>query len=154
MPSADIIPPRSGTAEPEKIDPPLLAMPLATDEPSDELYQIGKYVDDARLGDLAHVLERALEHVLDVVLQPERRAPHDRLVRRLEPGQTGLVDDLLHRARLLHRLVQRPPVGRQHGPDHRPGHRHGRHAPREKDDHHAAGDGRHADERPAPRSAR
>jgi hypothetical protein len=42
VPSADIIPPRSGTAEPEKIDPPLLAMPLATDDPDDVRYHAGK----------------------------------------------------------------------------------------------------------------
>ena len=35
VPSADIIPPTSGTAEPEKIDPPPpLASPLANDDPS------------------------------------------------------------------------------------------------------------------------
>ena len=46
MPSADIIPPRSGTAEPEKIEPPLpVAAALANDDPSDPRYQVGKYVD-------------------------------------------------------------------------------------------------------------
>ena len=67
------------------------------------------------------------EDVLDVVLEPERHAPDDGLVRRLEPGQARLVDHLVHRARLLHRLLERPPVGGEHRPDHRAGHRHARH---------------------------
>jgi len=43
VPSADIIPPMSGTAESENSDPPLpAAAALANDEPLDPLYQIGK----------------------------------------------------------------------------------------------------------------
>src|SRR5918994_6601946 len=51
VPSADIIPPTSGTAEPEKMLPPLpAAIPLANDDPSDVRYQAGKYVADAMDG--------------------------------------------------------------------------------------------------------
>lgn len=43
MPRADIIPPRSGTAEPEKIDPPLpAATALLNDWPLELRYQAGK----------------------------------------------------------------------------------------------------------------
>jgi len=43
VPSADIIPPRSGTGEAEKMLPPLPdAMPLAKDDPSEVRYQAGK----------------------------------------------------------------------------------------------------------------
>jgi hypothetical protein len=43
VPRADIIPPRSGTAEPENKEPPLpAAAALANDEPLDVWYQAGK----------------------------------------------------------------------------------------------------------------
>ena len=56
-------------------------------------------------------------------LQSERGPPHDGLVGRLEPGRARPVDDLLHRARPLHRLLERSPIGGQHRPHHRAGHR-------------------------------
>ena len=64
-------------------------------------------------------------------------------------AQAGLVDDLLHRARLGHRLLERPPVGGEHRPDHRPGHRHRRHRLGDDDDHDAARDRGRAEQRQA-----
>jgi hypothetical protein len=89
---------------------------------------------------------RTSSRLRDLALQPERRAPHDGLVGRIEPGQAGAIDDLLHRSRLRHRLLERSPVGRQHRPDHRPGHRHGWHRPRDDDDHDSSRDGAPADQ--------
>ena len=40
------MPPRSGIAEPEKIEPPLpVAAALAKDDPSEVVYQAGNHVD-------------------------------------------------------------------------------------------------------------
>ena len=95
---------------------------------------------------LLDVLQAARQDAFDLALEPERGAPHDGLIGRVEPVETGLGDDLVHRAGLRHRLLERPPVGGQHRPDHRAGHRHRRHRLGEADDHDAAGDRGHADQ--------
>ena len=121
VPSAAIIPPRSGIAEPENMLPPPPPSAGERGRPARCLVPDREVGDRARAA-LLDVLEAAREDVLDIALEPERRAPHDRLVGRVEPGQAGLVDDLLHRAGLGHRRLERPPVGGEHRPDHRAGH--------------------------------
>ena len=146
MPSADIMPPRSGTAEPEnrlaaapRRDAARRRRPVRRAVPRREV----RRRCHRRLA--AHVLETSLQDALDVVLEPERGAPDHGLVRRLEPVQAGLVDDLLHRACLLHRLVQGPSVGGEHRSHHGPGHRHRGHAAGEQDHHDSARDQRGPD---------
>ena len=141
-PSADIIPPMSGIPEPEKMLPPLPAAPAASRSRRrrSTRYQIGNQTARRRPRVLLDVLQAALEDVFDLVLETERGAPHDGLVRRVEPVEPGLVHDLLHRSRLGHRLLERPPVRREHRPDHGAGHGHRRHRLGDEDDDDAAGD--------------
>src|SRR6478752_2835616 len=52
VPRADIIPPRSGTADPEKMLPPEPDAAASANVPPDDVwYHIGKYTDDAFVGD-------------------------------------------------------------------------------------------------------
>ena len=98
---------------------------------------------------VALILEAPLEDVLDLGVEPEGRAPDDDLVGRLEPGQARLRDDLVHRPGLLHRLLQRPPVGGEHRPDHRSGERDRRHHLADHDREDAGGEQRATDEESA-----
>ena len=92
MPSADIIPPKSGIPESEKMLPPL---PASAAEPIERraarVLVPGREVGHgARRPTLLDVLEAARQDPLDLALEAERRAPHDRLVGRVEPVETGL----------------------------------------------------------------
>ena len=125
------MPPRSGTPESEKRPPPLprsRAAPAKATRPS----PVPRREPEADASALAalDVLEAAAEDALDLVLEPQRRAPDDGLVGRLEP----------RRARPRRRpaasmrawaivFCERPPVGGEHRPDHRAGHRHRRACP-------------------------
>ena len=53
-------------------------------------------------------------------------------------GIAAVCDDLAHRPRLRHRLLERPPIGLEHRPDHGAGHRPRGHA-RGQDQHHDPG---------------
>ena len=60
-------------------------------------------------------------------MEAQRHAPDERLVRGLNPGHGLAGDDLVHRPRLLQRLLERAAVGEQPGPHHGAGLRHRRH---------------------------
>ena len=129
VPSADIIPPMSG--DPRVREDAAAAAPRRRRaherRPARVLVPDREVGHGARRPALLDVLQAARQDAFDLALEPERGAPDDGLVGRIEPVETGLGDDLLHRAGLRHRLLERPPVGRQHRPDHRAGHRDRRH---------------------------
>ena len=143
-----IIPPMLGTPElensppppaPNALDPPA---PAAAREPDREVRRRG-----GRHA-LRDVVDAPLEDALDLLLEPQRGSPDDGLVRRLEPRRrSGLLDDLVHRSRERHRLLERPAIGREHRPDHRARDRHRRHPARQDEERDPAGDRRPADER-------